>query len=271
MTVRFGYVFGMEHAPDTFLSPFARPSNDPTTNVGAAFTALPVEGPPLPNDSTLVDQSGRALGARALKTRARILEATLDLLDEKSMRDIRVIDIARRIGSSPATFYQYFKDIEDVVLELATHLHSSAPAIVDAIQGTWDGREGYEHGRRLAELFIVHWDRYASILRVRNNAAEEGDADFANVRFETLLPIVTAFANLIREVHPIPPANPPDGDWQGGPIHPISAAFILTGALEGMILHHHKFENRFGTLGEGQEEIINTIASLFQQMLSHHP
>ncbi len=261
----------MEHAPDTFLSPFARPSNDPTTNVGAAFTALPVEGPPLPNDLPLVDQSGRTLGPRALKTRARILEATLVLLDEKSMRDLRVIDIARRIGSSPATFYQYFKDIEDVVLELATHLHSSAPAIVDAIHGNWDGREGYEHGRRLAELFIAHWDRYASILRVRNNAAEEGDADFAKVRFETLLPIVTAFADLIREAHPIPPANPPDGDWQGGPMHPISVAFIMTGALEAMILHHQKFENRFGTLGEGQDEIINTIASMFQLMLSGKP
>jgi hypothetical protein len=54
-------------------------------------------------------------------------------------------------------------------------------------------------------------------------------------------------------------------------MHPISVAFIMTGALEAMILHHRKFENRFGNLGEGQDEIINTIASVFQLMLSRKP
>ncbi len=219
-----------------------------------------------PSDSTLVDQSGRVLGPRALKTRARILEATLALLDEKSMRDLRVIDIARRIGSSPATFYQYFKDVEDVVLELAARFHDAVPDMVEVIRGDWHGQEGYERGRRLAYLCLERWGRYNSILRVRNNAAEEGDSAFMEVRIQTLLPIVTALSDIIREARPLP--DPEATQWQGGNLHPISAAFMLTGALEGMLQHHVKFEKRFAVEGEGANQVVDTVAALFQTLLT---
>ena len=66
-----------------------------------------------------VDQSGRALGPRAMSTRQRLLDATVELLDEQSVRDIAVVDIARKAGTSPATFYQYFKDVAEASLRLA--------------------------------------------------------------------------------------------------------------------------------------------------------
>jgi AcrR family transcriptional regulator len=47
----------------------------------------------------------------------------------------RLIDIARRVGSSPATFYQYFKDVRDVVLFLATEVSGSVPDLVRVIDG----------------------------------------------------------------------------------------------------------------------------------------
>ena len=66
---------------------------------GMSTIATPVGtqvDPPDPADEVLVDQAGRPLGPRALKTRRRILEATTALLDEKPLRELRVIDIARR-------------------------------------------------------------------------------------------------------------------------------------------------------------------------------
>jgi len=263
----------MAYAPATNEYPFNSPAIDVRTRAGSPFatpgfpTFLP-PATPVPSDSTLVDQSGRVLGPRALKTRARILDATLALLGEKSMRDLRVIDIARRIGSSPATFYQYFKDVEDVVLELAARFHDAVPAMVEVIRGDWNGPEGYERGRRLAYLCLEHWGPYACILRVRNNAAEEGDAAFTAVRIKTLLPIVTALSDIIRKVHPVPDPNPAEGNWQGGALHPISAAFMMTGTLEGMIQHQVKFERRFEVDGEGASEIVDTIAALFQMLLT---
>ena len=253
-------------------SSFNQPAIDRSDSAGSPFSAPyvvpPAEPKRLPNDSSLVDQSGRVLGPRALKTRVRILDATLSLLDEKSMRDLRVIDIARRIGSSPATFYQYFKDVEDVVLELASRFNDGVPAMLQVIDGDWTGREGYERGRRLAQLCLQYWGPYASIMRVRNNAAEEGDENFMAVRLQTLLPIVTALSDIIRKAHPLPDSNPANGEWQGGPLHPISAAFALTGALEGMVQHQVKFERRFSVEGEGSGEIVDTIASMLQLTLT---
>ena len=102
----------MTPPPATSEWPFAPSSDDPAKLPGTALAAA--ESLPLPSnhedaltipcDARLVDQSGRQLGTRALRTRARILEATVSILEEKSMRDLRVIDIARLIGSSPATF-----------------------------------------------------------------------------------------------------------------------------------------------------------------------
>ena len=71
------------------------------------------------NPPRTVDQSGRTLGPRALLTRERLLEATEELLGERSLRDLSVVEIARKVGTSPATFYQYFKDAQEATLRLA--------------------------------------------------------------------------------------------------------------------------------------------------------
>jgi AcrR family transcriptional regulator len=254
-------------------SPFSQPSIDAPAYLGAPFgTPVPEPSihpthPAVPSDLTLLDQSGRPLGPRALKTRSRILDATITLLDEKAMRDLRVIDIARRIGSSPATFYQYFKDIEDVVLELASRIQDLTPAMIEIIQGDWTGRDGHMRGRHLANLFIDHFAKYNSILRVRNNSAEEGSAEFVAVRIQTMLPLLTAFSDLVREAHPIP-APPVIGEWTGGKIYPIMAAMILTTALEGLAVHHDKYAKRFAVDGEGREQMVETMATLLQMLLT---
>ena len=47
---------------------------------------------------------GRALGRRGALTRRRLLKATAELLETHGIRDLRVVDIAREVGTSPATF-----------------------------------------------------------------------------------------------------------------------------------------------------------------------
>ena len=56
---------------------------------------------------------GRPLGKRGAQTRRRLLDATATLLETHGIRDLRVVDIARAVGTSPATFYQYFRDVEE--------------------------------------------------------------------------------------------------------------------------------------------------------------
>lgn len=221
----------------------------------------------LPTDSSLCDQGGRPLGPRAQNTRVRILDATVVLLGEKPMRDLRVIDIARRIGSSPATFYQYFKDVEDVVLHLASHVSEFTPEIVELIRGEWSGRDGHARARSLAEIVITHWDRYAPILRVRNNACDEGDAAFRELRMSAMMPLVRSFAEII-EASQLRAATTADEasseEWQGGRLHPMMAAVALASVLERLSMYHVSIEELAGT----REQLIETLATLLQSMLT---
>jgi AcrR family transcriptional regulator len=191
------------------------------------------------------------------------------LLDEKSMRDLRVIDIARRIGSSPATFYQYFKDVNDVVLELATQVSELTPDMIEIIRGDWHGRAGHERGIRLANLVTDYWDQYKGILRVRNNAADEGDPNFRAVRLKAMLPMVMAFSQVIGAAQDTADSESvQDPNGSAGQISPLSGAMFMFTALESMAIHHDIFEQRFEPVGEGREALIETIATILQATLT---
>ena len=129
----------------------------------------------------IFDQNGRVLGPRALDTRRRVLDATEKLLGSRKLRDLRVINIAREIGASAATFYQYFRDVDDVVLCLAEQTSDEMPGMLELIGGSWRGEAGIEKARAIGEAFIEHWDAHHAVLRVRNLASDEG---FAEVKGE---------------------------------------------------------------------------------------
>src|SRR5690606_33830306 len=92
----------------------------------------------------LVDQSGRPLGPRAVATRRRLLEATEALLDERRVREVSVAEIARRAGTSPATFYQYFRDVEEATLELARVAANRVHEAIQPLASDWPGARGLD-------------------------------------------------------------------------------------------------------------------------------
>ena len=235
------------------------------STAAAAESILPTESP----SEVLVDQGGRPLGPRALQTRQRILDTTVALLSEKKLRDLRVIDIARRIGSSPATFYQYFKDVEDVVLHLAKEASKKTPEMVDLIMGDWEGEAGLERGRKLAELVMNHWDRYGAILLVRNHASEQGDERFTAVRIQAMMPMVQAFgqkiaANRKRDDEAPAGATGSMAPLPAGSIDPTAGATVLASMLERLSAFHENVEE----IGTSRERILETAATLLQFTLT---
>jgi AcrR family transcriptional regulator len=211
-----------------------------------------------------VDQGGRALGPRALRTRRRILEATRALLAEKPMRDLRVIDIARRIGSSPATFYQYFKDVEGAVLELASQTKEATPLLVALIDGDWEGEAGYERGKQIARQLMDHWARNAPVLRVRNNASDEGNLALRRVRVAAMRPLVEAFQQAIERSRENNASEPEAAaGWSGGAVDPMIGGTALASLLERMSMYQLWIED----LGRTQDELIETMATLMQMTI----
>src|SRR6185437_255113 len=92
---------------------------------------------------------GRALGRRGARTRRRLLDATAALLETHGIRDLRVVDIARAVGSSPATFYQYFRDVETAVLTLTQEVGDDLAPLVALLDPPWDADTGLDTARAL--------------------------------------------------------------------------------------------------------------------------
>jgi len=200
-------------------------------------------------DSAPVDQSGRVLGPRAQQTRERLLEATRELLSTHSLRELAVAEIARKVETSPATFYQYFKDVEDAVLCLAERASAEMPAMLDAIQGTWQGEAGLEKSRAIADAFIRHWDAHQAVLRIRNLASDEGDARFAAVRSAAMQPLLRALAERIA-------AN-------DDTLHPFAAAAAMAAILERLAAYHRELE----IFGVTREELVESSARILHRTL----
>jgi AcrR family transcriptional regulator len=203
-----------------------------------------------------VDQSGRVLGPKALQTRERLLDATNTLLDRRSLRDLRVVEIARKVGTSPATFYQYFKDVEEAVLCLAEQAGEDVPAVLEMIEGPWEGEAGLKNARAIVDAFIRHWDENRAVLRVRNLASEEGDERFQRVRRRTLSPVVEAFAARVSEAVA---AGGVHAD-----IHPYAAAAAMAAILERLAAYHIELEG----FGMTRDDLVQSCARILVQTLT---
>jgi AcrR family transcriptional regulator len=202
------------------------------------------------------DPSGRTLGPRALETRRRLLEATESLLGTRSVREISVVEIARKVGTSPATFYQYFRDVPEAALRLAEEVAEEMPAVVEIIDRPWRGREGLETARALVDAFIRHWDAHPAVLRLRNLAAEEGDRRFQRVRREALAPVLEHLSARIAE-------SQAEGRVSRA-LHPWAAAAALAAILERLAAYHRELEPS----GATREHLVETCARILFQTVT---
>jgi AcrR family transcriptional regulator len=203
----------------------------------------------------LVDQSGRTLGPRAAETRQRLLDATEMLLATRPLRELRVIDVARRAGTSPATFYQYFETLEDAVVRLAEAAADESAAIVDEIRGSFVGPDGLPRARRVVEAFIRHWDAHRAVLRMRNLAAEEGDPRFRAVRRRVHGPVIEALAEQVRSARSAGRLAPE--------VHPAAAAVALAAILERLAAYHSELRS----FGVTREHLVETSARILLRTL----
>ena len=179
---------------------------------------------------------GRVPGRRGRATRQKLLECTAGMLGAGSYRDLKVIDIAREAGTSPATFYQYFGDVETAVLALAEETFHDAAAIPEVVRGgSWKGRAGYERAEALVDAMLDFWDRHRSVLRVVDLATEEGDQRFRQIRTRQLNALTEALAEVYVTFRD-DGRHPPDLDPRA-----------VTGTLVAMLAHvsQHRYGFEF--------------------------
>jgi AcrR family transcriptional regulator len=196
---------------------------------------------------------GRALGRRGAQTRRRLLDATAELLETHGIRDLRVVDIARAVGSSPATFYQYFRDVEDAVLALTQEGGDELAPLIARLEPVWDASNGLDDARALVAGFVDYWDRHRAVLRTRNLAAQEGDERFRDVRHETLRELMSRLTAKIADAR--------DAGRVADEMSPIAAGAALVALIERMAAFHRELEQ----IGISRDDLVETTARIIHQ------
>ena len=202
------------------------------------------------------DQAGRDLGTRALKTRQKFLDATAKLLEERSVLDISVTEIARQVDSVSSLFYHYFRDVEDAAQQLAKEASAEMPGIVELIDGSWEGDEGLQRAHQLVEAYLAHWEKYHGVLLLRNHAADRGDKTFHAIRKEALEPLIVKLRDVIA-------ASQKKGRIARD-LHPYLAASALVSILEKLSAYSRNIRRFDAT----QRELIDTCARMIYTTLT---
>ena len=175
---------------------------------------------------------GRVPGPRGLATRQRLIDTVRDMLDGTPYREIRVTDIARTAGTSPATFYQYFIDVEEVVLSLAEDTADIGARLSELLEGRrWRGSAGWDSASALVDGFLDFWRRQQHVLRVVDLLTEEGDARFRRARVRMLNTVTVALAEVIAE-----------GGAKDESLEPMAMAGALVSMLAHVASHQTGFE-----------------------------
>lgn len=177
---------------------------------------------------------GRVPGRRGRATRQRLLACTAEMLRTTSYRSVKVIDIAREAGMSPATFYQYFSDVEAAILVLAEEMAHDGQRLVRLVaEGTWKGKAGYRTALDLTDAFFDFWDQHRPVLRVVDLTTEEGDNRFRNIRVRLLNAVTIELAGVVS-------AFQSEGKNLG--VEPMAQAGTLVTTLANVAAHHYGFE-----------------------------
>lgn len=209
------------------------------------------------SDTTATD--GRVIGERAQQTRRRILDTTASLLRENGALDLKVMDVAREVGTSPATFYQYFSDVEDAIYALSTEMIEKVHPIHLQMEADWnEGEPGLDHARRLVSDYTDFWDANGAVLRIMLLRADERDERFRQVRRDYNAPFMTAMVAKVRAAQDAGRLTAIDAEATAG---------AMLAALDRLPNYREGFEKR----GTTREAMIETVAQLLYSSLTGEP
>jgi AcrR family transcriptional regulator len=178
---------------------------------------------------------GRVPGRRGQATRERLLQCTADLLEKTSYRDITVIDIAQCAGTSPATFYQYFSDVEEATVVLAGAMTEQGAELTELIRrSSWRGKQAVASSESLVDGFFDLWEKHGAVLRVVDLATLEGDLRFKNIRTHLLNDVTSALREVVVEAKR-------QGHHPRG-LDPMAQAAAVVSMLAHVASHRYGFE-----------------------------
>lgn len=165
-----------------------------------------------------VNKDGQALGRKGAESRARLRDAAREMLGSVPFQKLTARAIARAADLASQTFYLYFRDVDELVLELCVDAAQDAQEVADALEPPWDSE-------RFVTAFYRYWDRHRAVLSIRNFLADQGHEAFEEMRNSSSLPILEKIAERIETAQPDGAISRTDA---------LARAIIIFAAIERM-------------------------------------
>jgi AcrR family transcriptional regulator len=193
-------------------------------------------------DATVATTDGRVPGERGRQTRQRLLDATVELLTTTSWRSVKVTDIARQARTSPATFYQYFGNVEHAIRVLAEGMVEQAAQLAELVGGDWSEEASWDTARAVTVGFLSYWEDNRAVFRVVDLATEEGDAELRGIRVRALNAVTVALAQVIAAASPAVEGSPGTTTSSPAGADPMAVAGTLVAMFASVSAHRYGFE-----------------------------
>ena len=179
---------------------------------------------------------GRMPGRRGQKTRQKLLDCTRTMLERGGYRDLKIVDIAREAGTSPATFYQYFPDVEGALVVLAGQMAEDGRNRLPASVTTrpWEPTEAYRSTLLLVDDFFAFWEDHRPLMRVIDLAAAEGNPEIRGMRMGMMNEFARALSTVVHR-------SMSDGDLPED-TDALAVASVVVTLLVNVAIQRYQFE-----------------------------
>jgi AcrR family transcriptional regulator len=194
------------------------------------------------NFQPVATTDGRVAGERGRQTRQRLLDATVELLSTTSWRSVKVTDIARQARTSPATFYQYFANVEEAIRVLAEGMVDEAAQLAELVGGDWSEGSSWDTARTVTEGFLAYWEDNRAVFRVVDLATEEGDRELRGIRVRALNAVTVALSQVIVTACPSPAEVAAPSTASPACNDPMAVAGTIVAMFASVSAHRYGFE-----------------------------
>ena len=138
-------------------------------------------------------------GRKGKETRRQLMDATSKLLAVASPLSISAVAISREANTSPATFYVYFNDVEDILWALCDMVTEDTSNLFAGHDYLRDPARLEEEALAFVRGYCDIWAHHGPLLLYRNMEADRGNRRFNQLVLRVGLPILEGLTDRMVE------------------------------------------------------------------------
>lgn len=149
-----------------------------------------------------VAKKAAPLGNKGRETRALLMATARSLLDKVSPLSLSAATISKEAGTSPATFYVYFDNVEDILWALCDAISEDVSHLLEDESTLRVDERLDEDALAFVRGYCEIWAHHGPLLLYRNMEADRGNKRFNQLVLRISLPILEGLTERIVEAAP---------------------------------------------------------------------